>query len=169
MDYVLEPLPAVIFGLKHHEHRIMTLIEFLSSTKGLFHKRSRKATLLSHVAAQERTLFASDQREQISRWFRGTTGSTTIAEIIFPILGYRYFERSECSVCMTLFPGYFFPQEELAPDCDHSSSVCIGCLGQSLDREIEEKPWDQVACPECPARLDSDTVKLFATAASFLR
>jgi hypothetical protein len=45
MDYVLEPLPAVIFGLKHHEHRIVTLIAFLSSTKASFYKRSKKATL----------------------------------------------------------------------------------------------------------------------------
>lgn len=148
----------------------MTLIAFLSSTKASFYKRSRKTTLLSHVAAQERTLFASDQREQISGWFRRTTRSTAISKIIYPILGdTRFKRRFECSVCMARFPGYFFPQGKLAPDCDHDSSVCIGCLGQSLDREIGEKPWDQVACPECPARLDFDTVKLFATAASFLR
>lgn len=161
--------PAVIFGLEYHQHRVLTLVEFLLSTKALVDKKSRKSILLSHVAAQEKTLFTSDEREQIVAWFRDASGSPAITKIISPILGDHRFTMFECSVCMILLPSYFFPPGKLAQDCDHNSSACVGCLSQSLDRDIKGKPCDQVACPECPAKLDLDTIKQFATAESLLR
>ena len=75
----------------------------------------------------------------------------------------------ECTVCMEEFDADRFPQENITSACEHEPTICNSCLTQSVDSQIQDKPWDQISCPECLKLLSFDGVKKMASAASFER
>ena len=169
MENDTDQLPRTIFGLEHHQHRAYRVADILAHSKAKVNKKAKKVKLLSHLAAQERTLFSHEERERISAWFRTPIWNLQPKPLLDRILVDAPFKSIECSVCMTSFPRYYFPRQSLAPECDHEPSVCITCIAQSLEHQIEEMPWDQIACPECPEALAFDVVKQFSTEESFRR
>lgn len=173
MDKLYVQLPFRIFGLLQREHRVVRINQFLTYAKARYVKRSRKVILLTHLAALERT-FAPDKQDAISRWFSSGKDSSELDSII----GDKATQDNavevdgvevECSVCMVSFTSSQFPRKKLAPTCDHEPTACLACLAQSLERQIEDLPWDQVSCPECPERLSFDVVKGFSSKAAFER
>lgn len=169
MDTDYNHLPAKIFGLSYAQHRVYRVIEFLAYCKAHFMRKSRKAKLLYHVAALEKTFFTPDEGDEISVWFSSGKGITELKAIIREKIEGAYFLTEECSICMLLLPAYQFPQRPLAVTCRHVPAACLACLAQSLEGQIEELPWDHVACPECPSRLTFDVVKRFSSAEAFER
>jgi hypothetical protein len=182
-----EGLPKKVFGLSCPQHRAQRVREFLTHNNVPFRKKATKVTLLKHLVAQQNGLTPNEQHA-ISLWFLGDEdeGGTEYRQVpkTTPVRAgikngssnskrdSQQAERNllvECSVCMVSLLGEQFPQKRLAASCAHNPTTCLTCLAQSLQYQIEEKPWDHVACPECPERLSFAVVKEFATEASFER
>jgi hypothetical protein len=153
-------LPDRIFGLSYWQHRVHQTIQFLTYNKAKFNRKARKAQLLNHLAALEKTFFTPEEQEGISAWFRAGRRTAELEPLIGAKREDANFVKVECSVCMAVLPSYYFPREKLAANCDHEPSVCLMCFAQSLEQQIEEKAWDQVACPECPERLTFNVVEI---------
>jgi hypothetical protein len=182
-----EGLPKKIFGLTCPQHRAQRVREFLTHNNVPFRQRATKVTLLKHLVVQQNGLTPNEENA-ISLWFLGFEDRRVVKYRQVPktTLVHRSIQKgsansttkslqakqslpAECSVCMESLLGEQFPQKRLAASCAHKPTICLKCLAQSLQHQIEEKPWDHVACPECPERLSFEVVKKFATKASFER
>ena len=166
MNDEYEKLPAKIFALSYKQHRVNKIKKFLTYNKIKFNKKARKSNLLHRLAALEKIYQTEEEQEAISYWLR--TGRNAIE--LHSIIGEKrrsIKRKRDCSVCMESLTGYQFPQKKLATTCVHEPSICLACLQESLLQQIEDKPWDQIACPECPERLAFEVVKEFATEDAF--
>ncbi|KAL8921087.1 MAG: hypothetical protein Q9172_004209 [Xanthocarpia lactea] len=65
---------------------------------------------------------------------------------------------STCEVCF----DQDAMQVRLTRDCEHEGGVCLACLAQAIAAQLDCKRWNELTCPLCPARLDSDTVEKYA-------
>lgn len=75
----------------------------------------------------------------------------------------------DCCVCMDSLSHSNFPQQKITATCNHSPTVCLGCLTQSINSQIPDVAWDQVKCPECSEPLPFDVVKTWASEEFFER
>ena len=72
-----------------------------------------------------------------------------------------------CQICYETPPGPSFPQRAPSSKCEHDANVCLACLASSITQQMDQKIWDQIACPVCPERLGFFDVKEFADIATF--
>jgi len=75
----------------------------------------------------------------------------------------------DCCVCMNSLDHSNFPPQKITASCNHSPTVCLSCLTQSIDSQIPDVAWDQVKCPECSEPLPYDVVKAWASEDFFER
>lgn len=168
MNDEYEQLPAKIFTLSYNQHRVRKISQFLTYNKIKFNKKARKSNLLRRLVALEKIYQTKEEQEAISCWLRTGRNASELDSIIGKKRRSINIKR-DCSVCMESLAGYQFPQKKLAITCVHEPSICLACLQESLSEQIEDKPWDQIACPECPERLAFEVVKEFATKDAFER
>lgn len=66
---------------------------------------------------------------------------------------------SPCEVC--------FDQDvkrlPLTRECEHEGGVCLDCLARAIAAQLDCKRWDELTCPLCPAKLDSNTVERYSS------
>ncbi|KAL3458126.1 hypothetical protein BJX64DRAFT_234359 [Aspergillus heterothallicus] len=74
-----------------------------------------------------------------------------------------------CIICLEPFDGSVKAPAAVTAACQHSPSVCYGCLAKSIKHDLETKFWDEIKCPECKAMFIYDDVKKFADEATFER
>lgn len=77
--------------------------------------------------------------------------------------------NSECSVCMESFARDNFPSQNVTASCNHEVTVCTTCTRRSVEVQMEDQPYNQVSCPECPERLAEDGVGKFSDPENFAR
>lgn len=182
--------PAAIFGLPHAEHRHLRIKAFLSHYNVPFARTSTRVQLLRLLLAVEGQ-FSDRERGFIASWLQGagllsdlrlttlpkagvvnrrvilpTTLSLVVVEL--PEHGIVQLSASqECNVCLATLDGHAFPRRRVTSTCRHGSFTCLECLKQALDIQIRENLSDRVACPECPAILEYQRVKEFASPETF--
>lgn len=73
-----------------------------------------------------------------------------------------------CLVCLEDLPEDAFPVL-VTEACAHAQDVCLECLRQSIDSQIDSEFWDQLKCPICSIKLDYDAMRAHATGQTFER
>ena len=66
---------------------------------------------------------------------------------------------STCDVCF----DQDAKQIQLAQECEHEGTVCLECLAQAIAAQLDCKRWNELTCPLCPAKLDSNTIERYAS------
>ncbi|KAL2840205.1 hypothetical protein BJY01DRAFT_218675 [Aspergillus pseudoustus] len=74
-----------------------------------------------------------------------------------------------CIICLEPFAGSVKAPPTVTAACQHSPSVCYGCLAKSIKHDLETKFWDEIKCPECKMLFIHEDVKKFADEATFER
>lgn len=163
--------PKSIFGLKCSQHRAFKMTIVLKYYQKSCGAKAPKQRMLTFMAALEKEV-TSEESDIISEWLQGMRPA--------PLLEERLEERlndcrgiddgskkQECSVCLESFRSREFPKQKLSVACQHESTVCGGCVTQSLDTQIPDVSWDNVTCPECPEALGYDAIQKWASADAF--
>jgi hypothetical protein len=75
----------------------------------------------------------------------------------------------ECVVCTEHRSLRRFPNQNPTKNCTHDIDVCRRCLRKWLESEFSAKMWDEIKCPICSKRLESDDMKKFAPTELFFR
>lgn len=65
---------------------------------------------------------------------------------------------STCEVCF----DQDAEQLRLTEECVHEGGVCLQCLAQAITAQLDLKRWNELTCPLCPAKLDSNAVEKYA-------
>ena len=52
---------------------------------------------------------------------------------------------------------------QLTQECEHGGAVCLECLAHAIAAQLDCKRWDELTCPLCPAKLDSNTIERYAS------
>ena len=66
---------------------------------------------------------------------------------------------STCDVCF----DQDAKQIRLTQDCEHLGAVCLECLAHAIAAQLDCKRWNEITCPLCPAKLDSNTIERYAS------
>jgi hypothetical protein len=74
---------------------------------------------------------------------------------------------STCSVCLERYTWRHFPKRRITAECNHEPTICLDCLQQAIDSQIETRSWDKLACPLCPSKLSFEAVKAYSSPESF--
>ncbi|OAA65433.1 ring finger protein [Niveomyces insectorum RCEF 264] len=90
-----------------------------------------------------------------------------------------------CIICCDAKPATQFPHRVAMGCCvrgdnhnnnttavparSHTPNVCKDCLAEWIRSSLQDKAWDQLKCPECPAFLAHADVRLYAAPAEFAR
>jgi hypothetical protein len=182
-------LPATIFGLPHAEHRHLRIKAFLAHYNVLFARAVSRVQLLRLLFAVE-DQFSDRERRIICSWLQGAgllsdlrlslrKAGVVDRRVALPTASLLVVVEpsdqrtvplsasQECNVCLTTLDGSAFPRRRVSSSCRHSSFTCLKCLKQTLDIQIRENSSDRVACPECPAVLEYQRIKEFASPEAF--
>jgi hypothetical protein len=181
-----QDLPKTIFGLKCSQHRAFKMRSLLRHFKKRFRLRATKRQLLGLLVILEGEVSNAEQAA-IHKWL-------SIESSKYPLLmrllhaaeieaeqkaGHHVLkdelvdedpnQQADCCVCMNSWNIEDFPEQKITELCNHSPTVCRGCLIQSIDSQIPDVSWDQVRCPECPEPLPYNVVKIWASQEVFER
>lgn len=74
-----------------------------------------------------------------------------------------------CIICEEDFTPEFTPPAWITLACEHTPTICKKCMTRSIASDLENKIWNQIACPECPALLEYEDIRRLADAESFAR
>lgn len=75
----------------------------------------------------------------------------------------------ECIVCLETLGQDEFPGAGITTSCDHEADICLQCIARSINIQLREKMWNELACPTCSAVLEFEAVKQFADSETFER
>ena len=62
-----------------------------------------------------------------------------------------------------------FPNAGPTDKCTHVPGVCLKCIRQHIESQLETRLWNQLSCPECPALLGYVDVEKYASKTTFQR
>ena len=68
-------------------------------------------------------------------------------------------KTSTCDVCF----DQAATQVQLTQECQHESAICLECLAQAIAAQLDSKHWNELTCPLCPAKMDSNTIEKYAS------
>jgi hypothetical protein len=74
-----------------------------------------------------------------------------------------------CAVCWDRVAVDEFIHSKLVNECEHEANVCRSCLAQSITAQLDVRRWNQLTCPLCPAKLDSNMVEKYAPTVTIQR
>lgn len=151
-------LPQRVMGLRCSQHRSFKMTQVLSHYKKHFRAKAKKEDLLNRMVLLEAEI-TETQKEFIRHWM--VRRSEKFDEAL---------KEAECSVCMEYFTRNHFPWNPITASCNHKLTTCCNsCIKQSVEGQIEDQPFDQISCPECPGRLTRDMVAKFSSPEAFER
>ena len=76
-------------------------------------------------------------------------------------------ETRECSICCTAVALNQFPKHPHPASMPHKRDACKKCWQAHVAGEVESKPWDAVACLQCPDPLRQWEIKARAHASVY--
>jgi hypothetical protein len=59
-----------------------------------------------------------------------------------------------------------FPRR-ITAECRHIAQVCHSCLEKTINSKLDSNTWDNIKCPECPARFSYYDVRNILTSEDF--
>ena len=71
-------------------------------------------------------------------------------------------ETTSTSICDICF-DQDAKQIQLTQECEHEGAVCLECLAHAIAAQLDCKRWNELTCPLCPAKLDSNTIERYAS------
>jgi hypothetical protein len=74
-----------------------------------------------------------------------------------------------CVSCWEVIAASDFVEGKITEDCEHEANMCRDCLSSAVAAQLDDRPWNQLKCPLCPAELDTPTVERFGTASFVAR
>ena len=190
-----ENLPKKIFGLKPCQHRAFKMRDVLVHYDIRVGMKTTKLDMLKSLVRVEKDV-SDRERKRIGLWFsgywchRGTfkealyreppnsdnldefesaEDSRCDDEAVLTAKTSEFRSTLECSVCMDELGAESFPKDKLTAGCEHEPTVCHSFLTRSVESQIDDKPWDQIGCPECLETLSFETVKRAASVTFFER
>ncbi|KAL3473969.1 hypothetical protein BJX99DRAFT_232452 [Aspergillus californicus] len=71
--------------------------------------------------------------------------------------------RKKCLTCLDVLPLSLFPEAPISPECEHpAGQMCMPCLGQSLQAQLDELDDRGFICPLCKKSMSEKNVQLWA-------
>ncbi|KAI1505159.1 hypothetical protein F5X99DRAFT_405426 [Biscogniauxia marginata] len=78
-------------------------------------------------------------------------------------------EITECTACFENKHLSEFQQTTITSRCTHPSTLCIDCVNSSIISQTQNGFLSQLACPECPERLNFEEVQRFTNSEIFTK
>jgi IBR domain, a half RING-finger domain len=78
-------------------------------------------------------------------------------------------KEQDCAICAETLRAPQFPETRVTEGCTHAPNTCFECIRRNIDSQLETRMWNQLSCPECPARLGYADVEKYASKPTFQR
>ena len=78
-------------------------------------------------------------------------------------------ERYDCTTCDRNLASSQFPKYAITDNCKHRINTCKACLKEWISMSLQHNMFDQLACPECPEKMQNDEVKTHAVKEDYER
>ncbi|EWC48493.1 hypothetical protein DRE_07744 [Drechslerella stenobrocha 248] len=93
-----------------------------------------------------------------------------LLEEYMALLNSHHADAFSCAICLADVDRRKQPKGKIAPDCDHSESMCCtDCLQRMMDSAVRNAMWGDIKCPECNALLDSTGVHKFSSEDAYIK
>jgi hypothetical protein len=80
----------------------------------------------------------------------------------------RAIDSRECLACMDNKATDSFP-DFVTSKCTHTPSVCLDCMGQSIEEDMKSKRWTEIRCPDCRENLEYNDIQRLANEQTFAK
>jgi hypothetical protein len=182
-------LPKRIMGLRCSQHRAIKMIQVLDHYNKQCVRAAKKAQMLKLMVLLEEEI-TDAEKKVIGDWMlsesrdfkealnANSSRSNEDSDFDVPLALLKRHSTAqrvvpppdlECSVCMDSFPRHAFLQHTITDSCNHEVTVCNLCAKRSVQVQMADQPYQQIACPECPELLTLDIIRIYSTPEDFDR
>ncbi|KZF20873.1 hypothetical protein L228DRAFT_278949 [Xylona heveae TC161] len=74
---------------------------------------------------------------------------------------------TECIGCVSDLTPEITPSRPITATCAHQNNMCLECLAQHIQVQLDNRMWNNISCPTCPSRLSYEDIQEWARPETF--